>query len=146
MNEFLNLFVPHKKLKVCQWDYPWLSLALCHLDDYAHHRALRSGSAGDWSSYVYNYATIDQLKPCFLCFCFVTLGQSRHILEDLSVFRSKFPNYNLLLVTADEFNIIFCQFLLRPLQGSRNQGAREEKVPNFSIREPCPCNLNHGTH
>jgi len=55
MNGLLDLLVPFKKLRVCQWECPWLSngsLAKArHLRDVAHCRALKSGSASDWSSY-----------------------------------------------------------------------------------------------
>ena len=55
MNGLLDLLVPLKKLRICQWKCPWLSngsLAKArHLCDVAHHRALKSGSAFDWSSY-----------------------------------------------------------------------------------------------
>jgi len=55
MNGLLDLLVPFKKIRVRQWECPWLSngslAKASHLHDVAHHRALKSGSASDWSSY-----------------------------------------------------------------------------------------------
>ena len=55
MNELLDCLVPLKTLRVKRQDFPWLlSSSLtraCQLRDIAHCRALKSGSATDWSSY-----------------------------------------------------------------------------------------------
>ena len=55
MNGLLDLLVPLKKLRVRQWECPWLSNGSIakarRLRDVAHRRALKSGSASDWSSY-----------------------------------------------------------------------------------------------
>ena len=51
MNGLLDLLVPLKKLRVRQWECPWLSngsLARARrLRDFAHRWALKSGSASD---------------------------------------------------------------------------------------------------
>ena len=55
MAGLLDLLVPLKKLRVRQQEYPWLSngslASARRLRDIAHRRALKSGSASDWSSY-----------------------------------------------------------------------------------------------
>ena len=55
MAGLLDLLVPLKKLRVRQQECPWLSngslASARRLCDIAHRRALRSGSASDWSSY-----------------------------------------------------------------------------------------------
>ena len=55
MNGLLYLLVPLKKLRVYQWECPWLSngsLARARrLRDVAHRQTLKSGSASDWLSY-----------------------------------------------------------------------------------------------
>ena len=55
MNGLLDLLVPRKTLRVRNKDCPWLSSAslvkICCLRDIAHRKALKSGSALDWSSY-----------------------------------------------------------------------------------------------
>ena len=55
MAGLLDLLVPLKKLRVRQQECPWLSngslASVRRLRDIAHRRALKSGSASDWSSY-----------------------------------------------------------------------------------------------
>ena len=55
MTGLLDLLVPLKRLRVRQQECPWLSngslASARHLRDVAHCKALKSGSASDWSSY-----------------------------------------------------------------------------------------------
>ena len=141
MKGLLDLLAPLRKLRVRWQECPWLSNAslstACRLRDVAHRRALRSGSASDWTSYrklqnkvnamlrsakadyFTNLASSSKSKPAWFWKHFQSLSRrSRSVCGSQVVATANdFNDYFLLIPYKTVANVSYCMCLLYVCSG-----------------------------